>query len=77
MRFRPFRAIKFAYKILYARIKTFGLVYFWRFTSRFRKTNKIQAEEIDWDALHELVEKMTAPLPEGFVVESSLVEVEE
>lgn len=76
MRVRPFRAIKFAYKILYARIKTFGLVYFWRFTSRFRKTNKELSKE-DWEALYELVEKMTAPLPEGTVIESSLVEVEE
>lgn len=76
MRFRPFRAIKFAYKILYARIKTFGLVYFWCLTSRFRKTNKKLSED-DWEALHELVEKMTAPLPEGFVPETFLEEVEE
>lgn len=76
MRFRPFRAIKFAYKILYARIKTFGLVYFWRLTSRFRNTNKKLSED-DWEALHELVEKMTAPLPEGFVPEAFLEEVEE
>lgn len=53
--------------------KVYAKFYILMFLSRFKKSN--DSEEIDWEAFRALAEKLTAPLPEGTVIESSLDEV--
>lgn len=74
MRVRPFRAIKTAFRILYTKAVIFIPFHFWCFISHFKKHKK-QSEEIDWESIREIAEKITFPPSEEVVVESSLSEV--
>lgn len=69
-----FLRLKTKIKVFFVVKKVYVKFYLLVFLSRFKKSN--DSGEVDWEAFRALAEKLTAPLPEGTVIESSLSEVE-